>query len=84
MNIHAIEPWHRQEQERIGFLLGNKKCVLGEISQENYFTDAIVEVHADNLCNTITTLLANEGWKHIANRGHELFKNGKCVKTVNF
>ena len=84
LNIHAFEPWHRQEQERIGFLLGNRKCILGELSQENYFNDAIVEVHADNLCNTITTLLRNDGWKHIADRGYDMFKNGKCQKITNY
>lgn len=84
LNIHAFEPWHRQEQERIGFLLGNKKCVVSELSQENYFGDSIVEIPAENMCSAIIAMLSGDVWKHKAENGYNTFKANKCIKTVNF
>src|SRR5574343_1053774 len=76
LNLHGFEPWSRQEQERIGFLLGNKKCVISEISQENYFNGAILESRIDELLYTIKYALEKDRWLYIGSRGYELFKNG--------
>lgn len=84
LNLHAFEPWSRQEQERIGFLLGNQKCVLSEISQENYFSDAIVESTIEQLGTSIQALLSNDNWRTIANSGYKKFKHGECTRIVNF
>lgn len=84
INLHAFEPYHRQEQERIGFLVSNKKCVISEPSQENYFNPAIIECPADKMTSVISNVLAGGAWKSIATSGYESFKNGKCSKRVNY
>jgi len=84
LNLHGFEPWSRQEQERIGFLLGNKKCVISEISQENYFTDAILESRLDDLIYNINYALHDDNWRQIGLNGYEKFKNGSCQKTTNY
>lgn len=84
LNIHAFTPYARQEQERIGFLLGNKKCVVSEISQNNYFGDAIIETIPELFCQTISKLLKNDKWRDVAKNGYEMFKNGLCKKVKNF
>ena len=84
LNLHGFEPWSRQEQERIGFLLGNKKCVISEISQENYFNGAILESRVDELLYTIKYTLENDRWRYIGLNGYDMFKNGKCQKITNY
>ena len=84
MNLHGLEPWSRQEQERIGFLVGNKKCVISEWSQENYFGGAILEAKEEHITNIIDYALSNDNWKTIAEKGYKLFKEDKCTKIVNY
>jgi hypothetical protein len=84
LNLHAFEPWSRQEQERIGFLLANKKCVISEISQENYFGDAILESDVNTLTNRILFALSDDRWKRISINGYNMFKNNECQKLTNF
>lgn len=75
LNIHAFYPYHRQEQERIAFLLSNKKCVMSEQSQRNMFGDSIIEVPFDKMYDNILFILQNELWRDIGIRGYESFKN---------
>lgn len=84
LNLHAFEPWSRQEQERIGFLLGNKKCVLSEISQETYFGGAMLESRLDDLVYNIKYALKDDNWRHIGLHAYETFKNGLCQKSTNY
>jgi hypothetical protein len=65
-------------------LLGNKKCVISEISQENYFTDAIIESPLQNITNAISFALKDDKWRNIALKGYNMFKENKCKKTTNF
>ncbi len=73
LNIHAFEPWHRQEQERIAFLLANKKCVLSEPSQFNHFDDAILEVHPEHMYDKIIDLLDGDKWREVGENGYRTF-----------
>lgn len=75
LNLHGMEPYHRQEQDRIGFCLINEKCVLSEPSQINYFGDCIVEELVPNLPEKIKYLLEGENWRQVANKGYKQFKN---------
>lgn len=84
LNLHGIEPWNRQEQERIGFLVGNKKCVVSEWSQENYFSGAILEARPEHLTNVIQYALSNENWKKFGEKGYQTFKENNCTKIVNY
>lgn len=78
INVHAMIPWSRQEQERIGYCLINEKCVLSEVSQINYFGNAIVEEKLQNLSNGIKHLLKDDLWRDVAIDGHKMFKNNEC------
>ncbi|MEZ5479172.1 MAG: hypothetical protein R3E95_17310 [Thiolinea sp.] len=62
LNLHAFEPWHRQEQVRIFYPIINQKLVISETSQKNYFDDSIVEADGPNLASTIKYWLQDERW----------------------
>lgn len=83
LNIHASGGYNRQEQERIGFLVGNKKCVISETSQLNYFGGAIKETNVKNLYYAICDMLDGDKWREFGEKGYETFKNGKCNKIEN-
>ena len=75
LNIHHTEEYNRQEQPRIFYALINKKCVLSEPSQKNYFGGAIIE--SENLVDSIGFLLENDRYKCQGEIGYELFKRMK-------
>ncbi|MGI9254949.1 MAG: hypothetical protein ACR2J8_14495 [Thermomicrobiales bacterium] len=64
LNLHAFEPWHRQEQTRIFFPLINGRMVVSETSEANGFGDCIVEADPGALGETILYWLAEDRWKH--------------------
>lgn len=78
LNIHGLEPYSRQEQERIGFCLTNEKCVLSEYSQINYFGGAIIESNLNNMPFEIMYLLKDDKWRDVASIGAKMFKENKC------
>lgn len=78
LNIHGLEPYSRQEQERIGFCLVNEKCVLSEYSQINYFGGAIIESSLSNIPFEIIDLLKDDKWRVVASSGAKMFKENKC------
>ena len=77
LNIHAHEPWHRQEQPRIFYPLINNKLIVSEISQYTYFRNAIIEGHKASLAGYIINLVKNNKWKNMAERNAKIFKEGK-------
>jgi hypothetical protein len=72
LNIHHTDTFNRQEQPRIFYALINKKCVLSEPSQKNYFGEAIVE--AKDFTDSVHFLLENNRYKTQAQKGYEIFK----------
>lgn len=74
LNIHAFEPYHRQEQQRIFYLLINGKCVLSEVSQLNNFRDMIVEFNESNLVDKLNYLLENNRYREFGLKAREKFK----------
>lgn len=74
LNLHSMYPFHRQEQEKIGFCLINKKCVLSDASQKNYFGKAIVERNLRDIGTTVQWLLEEDRYKEIGERGERIFK----------
>jgi hypothetical protein len=76
LNIHAFQPFNRQECPRIFYLLCNGMCVLSEQSQYNHFPGMIVESKADELSNSILDLLKDYKYKEVGKLGREKFKNG--------
>jgi hypothetical protein len=73
LNIHGTDTFNRQEQPRIFYALINKKCVLSEPSQKNYFERAIIE--SKDFLSSAQFLLKNDEYKEQARKGHEIFKS---------
>jgi len=77
LNLHAFEPYHRQEQSRIFYLLNNGRCILSEKSQLNNFKDIIVECDENTIVSKLEYLLSNNKYIEYGERGKEKFKNLK-------
>jgi len=73
LNLHAFEPYHRQEQSRIFYLLTNGKCVLSETSQLNHYKDMIVECNENTIASKLLYLLSNNKYIEYGKRGKEKF-----------
>lgn len=74
LNIHAFDPYSRQEQPRIFYLLINGKCVLSEETQLNYYDDMIVEFNKNNFCEKINYLLMNDRYRQAGSYGKIKFR----------
>ena len=79
LNIHHTNQYNRQEQPRIFYSLINKKCVLSETSQHNYFGEAIVESNISNMSSTILNLIKNDTYIQQAKKGFEIFKQRGAI-----
>lgn len=75
LNIHAYEPWNRQEQVRMFFPLINGKTNISEPSQINYLKDEILESNLSDLGNTIIECCYNNTWRSFGLTAKERFKN---------
>ena len=74
LNLHHTDVYNRQEQPRIYYPLINKKCVLSETSQHNYFGKAIIESDLNSLGQTILSLLKDDRYRQQAEIGFNTFK----------
>jgi hypothetical protein len=63
LNLHAFEPWHRQEQVRIFYPLINGRLVVSETSELSSFDDCIVETDSENLADTLLYWLSEDRWR---------------------
>ena len=77
LNIHAFEPYHRQEQQRIFYLLINGKCVLSEESQLNHFGEMITEFKESNMVGKINYILENDRYRKFGLDAREKFKRNE-------
>ena len=73
LNLHAFEPYNRQEQVRMLYPVMNGKYVLSEPSQANYFGESICEVHQDKLHIQINHALKDGFYKKKAKKAKGLF-----------
>jgi hypothetical protein len=80
LNLHAFEPFHRQEQVRIFYPLINSKCVLSEKSQGNWFSNSIIEFTERDLGLKLNHCLTN--WNEIADLGGQNFANRTSANQV--
>lgn len=74
LNLHAFEPWHRQEQTRIFYPLINGRMVVSETSETNRFGDAIVEADPDGLGETLLHWLADDRWRRFGLEARARFR----------
>lgn len=72
LNLHAFEPYHRQEQVRIFYPLINGRCVLSEKSQLNYFGDCILEFTEGDMGRKIEEAL--DCWRSLGEKGSAKFE----------
>lgn len=75
LNVHAFEPWNRQEQTRIFYPVINGKTVVSEISQHNQFQGMIVETEIRNLVETLKTVCSTDIWKSLGKMASNEFKS---------
>jgi hypothetical protein len=80
LNIHAFEPWNRQEQTRIFYPVINGKTVVSELSQHNQFQGLIVESDKGNLVDTLRMMCRTDAWKSFGNMASGEFK----IRTKEF
>jgi len=73
LNLHAFDPYNRQEQVRMFYPIMNEKYVLSEPSQANYFGKSICEVGKDKLHIQINHALKDDFYKEKAKEAKKLF-----------
>lgn len=73
LNLHAYEPWNRQEQVRIFYSLINGKTVVSEPSQINYYGDGIVEAKPQDMPRVLKEVCYNGTWRTIGANGKQKF-----------
>ncbi len=74
LNLHAFEPWHRQEQTRIFYPLINGRMVVSETSETNAFGDCIIEAPPEHLGQTILHWLAEDRWREFGPAASERYR----------
>jgi len=62
----------RQQQARVAYALNNRKCVLSEKTEFNYFDDLIVEFETPtDLAAKMRYLVKDDNWKQYTNKSFE-------------
>jgi hypothetical protein len=74
LNLHASEPWNRQEQVRMFYPLINEVTNISEISQHNNMPGEIIESSLDTLAETLERVCHSDEWKTFALDAKEKFK----------
>jgi len=74
LNIHAFEPYNRQEQVRMFYPIINSKTVISEISQLNNLSGSIIESSIDDLANTIKCVCRSDVWREFGKQAEINFR----------
>jgi hypothetical protein len=74
LNIHAYEPWNRQEQVRMFYPLINGKTNVSETSQINYMAGEIIESDLPTLGESLVEVCNSDKWKIFGKLAKEKFK----------
>lgn len=83
LNLHAFEPWNRQEQVRIFYPLINGRMVVSEPSEFNAFGDCIVEAPSKDLAAVLHFWLAEDRWRSKGLAGQEEFRRMPLPESLN-
>ena len=75
LNLHAFDPWNRQEQIRMFYPIINGRTVVSEPSQENRLGDLVIESSAETMSSVIKSLCRGDEWKNHGLKAKEKFKN---------
>lgn len=81
LNLHAFEPYNRQEQTRMFYPIINQKTVISEKSQVNSMQNCIIESSIDDLSKTILSVCNTNIWIDFGIQAEKTFKNntGKII-----
>lgn len=63
LNMHAFEPWNRQEQVRMFYPVINGKTVVSETSQHNEMSGLIIECETKDIVETLRTACRTDLWR---------------------
>lgn len=74
LNLHAFEPWNRQEQVRIFYPLINGRMVVSEPSEYNAFGECIVEAQSGELADVLLHWLGDDRWRSKGAEAQESFR----------
>lgn len=74
LNLHAFEPYNRQEQVRMFYPIINYKTVVSEISQHNNLSGSIIESSIDDLANTIKCVCRSDVWREFGKQAEINFR----------
>jgi hypothetical protein len=75
LNLHATEPWNRQEQVRLFYPIINGITCVSEPSQVNNMPDEIIETSIENLSNTLYNVCYSDEWKSFGTLAKSKFQN---------
>ncbi len=80
LNLHAFEPYSRQEQVRMFYPIINYKTVISEASQLNNLSGSIIESSLEDLANTLRCVCRSDVWREFGKQAELNFK----LKTKQF
>lgn len=74
LNLHASEPWNRQEQVRMFYPIINEVVNISEVSQHNNMPGEIIESSLNDLEETLKRACYSDEWKSFSLDAKEKFK----------
>jgi hypothetical protein len=80
LNLHAFEPYSRQEQVRMFYPIINYKTVISEASQLNNLSGSIIESSLEDLAGSIKCVCHSDIWREFGKQAETNFR----LKTERF
>ena len=74
LNIHAFDPYNRQEQVRMFYPLINGKTIVSEESQLNNMEGCIIESSIENMSKVLLLAARSNLWKDFGKQAQKNFK----------
>lgn len=74
LNLHAFEPYNRQEQTRMFYPIINEKTVISEKSQVNNMQSCIIESNIEDLAKVILSVCKTNVWIDFGIQAEKTFK----------
>ena len=73
LNLHAFDPYNRQEQVRMFYPVINGKTVISEESQHNNMNGCIIETNLNNISRTLLLAATTSIWKDFGTQAERNF-----------
>ena len=84
LNLHAFEPYNRQEQVRMFYPVINGKTVISEKSQVNNMEGCIIETEIKDLSNLILSVINSNIWYDFGKNATSNFESKSRAIIDNF